>query len=236
MSEVADFNLVGTGISDQARQQIDLLHKAARVSLRPAEVGVFGSYSQGFVSGVMAAGLAAGAVVFSWRWATNSCNCMVKRVRLTAGTDGTAFAQGSTIFDLIRSSAFGVQYTGGAAISILGKSGARSTRFAPTSQQVANTATGNVAIASTAALTVGSPAPIFDNFPMSLIVGSVGAVPLCSPVPQPGYLIDPTDTTRQPLEIQNSEGFVIRATVPATGTWKFGVEIDFDEVDPARYY
>ena len=25
-------------------------------------------------------------------------------------------------------------------------------------------------------------------------------------------------------------------TVPITGTWKFGVEVDWDEVDPARYF
>lgn len=233
---MVESKISGNGVYEGVPWQIDPRQQAARVSIRPSEVGVFGSFSQGFVSGVMAAGLAAGAVIFSWRWAVANSNCLVKRVRITGGTDSTAFAQGSTIFDLIRATALPAQYTGGATISLVGKSGARSTRFAPSQQQVVNSAVGVVAVANTAALAAGTPAPVFDSFPMSVIVGSVGAVPLCSPVPQPGYLIDPTDTTRQPLELQNSEGFVIRATVPITGTWKFGVEVDWDEIDPARYF
>lgn len=225
----------GAGSNDDVLAQVDRVHRATRVSLRPTEAGVNGSYSQAFSSGVMAAGLAAGVVIFCWRWGFPSLNCLIKRVRITAGTDTVAFAQGSTIFDLIHGM-IPAQYTNGQVISLVGNSGARSQRFLPSVQQIVNTATGAIAIANTAALVAGVPAPSFDNLAMSVLVGSVGAVPLCYPVPQPGYLIDPTDTTRQPLELPNADGFVIRATVPGTGTWKFGVEVDWDEIDPTKYF
>lgn len=224
----------GFGVYENVQAQVDKTHAALRVSLRPNEKGVCGSYSQAFVSGVMAAGLAAGSPIFAFRWASGLVNCLVRRVRLTAGTDGTAFAQGSTIFDLIRATGFSVQDTGGAVISLVGKSGARSSRFGASQQQIAATATGNIAVAGTATLTAGTRT--LDSNPMSVLVGSVGAVPANFPLSSNGLLIDPAEAGRDPLELVTSEGFVIRATVPITGTWKFGVEVDWDEMDPARYF
>src|SRR6266516_3486500 len=222
----------GFGDYASAKQQTDPGNHASRISLRPAEFGKYGSYSQAFNSGVMAAGLAAGSVIFAWQWLQKGLLCIPKRGRLTAGTDATAFAQGSTIFDILRAQSITAQYTGGATLNLLGKSGALGTRFAPSLQNVNNSAVGSVAVASTATLVAGTPAPTFDNNAMGILVGSVGAVPLVYPVQQPGYLIDPSEAGRQPLELQVNEGFVIRATVPITGTWKFGVEVGWDEVDP----
>jgi hypothetical protein len=34
----------------------------------------------------------------------------------------------------------------------------------------------------------------------------------------------------QPLQLANNEGFVVQATVPATGTWTFSVQVCRDEV------
>jgi hypothetical protein len=229
-----DNTIVGHGVYEAAKQQVDLTHQAARVSLRPPEVGVYGSYSIALVSGVMAAGLAAGSPIFAFRWSSSSVLGIVRRVRITGGTDATAFAQGSTIFDLIRATAFTIQDTGGAVISLAGKSQARATRFAASQIQIPATATGNIAIANTGTLTAGTRT--LDSNPLSILIGSAGAVPANFPVPQPGLLWDESTPNKQPLELMQSEGFVIRATVPATGTWKFGVEVDWDEVDPARYF
>jgi hypothetical protein len=228
--------IFGYGIFESVQAQVDKTHGALRTSLRPPEKGVFGSFSVALVSGVMAAGLAAGSPIYAFRWTSSSANALVRRVRVTAGTDATAFAQGSTIFDLIRAQQFAAQYTGGANVTLAGKSQARSTRFAATQQQIANVAVGNIAIANTATLAAGAPAPVLDSNAMALLVGSAGAVPANFPLSSHGLLIDPAEAARDPLELQNGEGFVIRATVPATGTWKFGVEVDYDEIDPARYF
>jgi hypothetical protein len=37
-----------------------------------------------------------------------------------------------------------------------------------------------------------------------------------------------------PVLYEQNEGFVIRATVPATGTWTFEVQVEWAEVDPAE--
>jgi hypothetical protein len=225
----------GSGQNADVEAQVDTTHKALRVSIRPIEVGLLGSYSVGLASGVMAAGLAAGSVIAAFKWATAGIICRVSRVRLTANTDATAFAQGSTIFDLIRAQALPAQYTGGQTLSLLTKSQARATRFSSSSQQIAASAVGNIAVAGTATLVAGTPAPTLDNNPLHVVVGGAGANPSIALVPAPGLLIDPTEAGRQALELLNGEGFAIRATVPATGTWKFGVEIDWDEIDHARY-
>lgn len=229
-----DVSIKGVGTYDNVEQQVDPGHKAARVSIRPPEVGIGGSYSIALASGVMAAGLAAGSPIFAFRWSAAGFIAIVRKVRFTAGTDGTAFAQGSVIIDLIRAYNFTVQDTGGATLTVAGKSGARSLRFNPSQIQIAASATGNIAVANTATLTAGTRT--LDNNPMGVLIGSVGAVPANFPTTQPGLLFDGTDPRKADLELGLSEGFVIRATVPATGTWKFGVEVDWDEVDPARYF
>lgn len=226
--------LFGFGINENVQAQVDKTHAAARVSLRPLEKGVYGSYKIALVSGVMAAGLAAGSPIFAFRWPSAAVNALIRNVRLTSGTDTTAFAQGSTIFDMIRATGFTVQDTGGASISFAGKSHALSTRFAPSQIQIAASATGPIAIANTATLTAGTRT--LDSNAMAALLGSVGAVPANYPTQAPGPLWAPTEAGLEPLELISNEGFVIRATVPATGTWKFGVEVHWDEVDPARYF
>jgi hypothetical protein len=228
------FMQVGYGVYNNVNQQIDPQHHAARVSVRPADPGVFGQYSIALASGVMAAGLAAGAPIFAFRWATNAIIALIKRVRFTAGTDGTAFAQGSVIIDLIRATGFTVQDTGGATISLAGKSQVIAQRMGASQIQIAASATGQIAVANTATLTAGTRT--LDNNAMGILVSSVGAVPANYVTPLPGLLLDRSHIGDNPLELVQSEGFVIRATVPATGTWKFGVEVDWDEVDPARYF
>lgn len=228
--------IFGFGIFENVQTQVDKTHAALRASIRPIEKGIGGSYSIALASGVMAAALAAGSPIVAFRWSAANLNALVRKVRLTANTDATAFAQGSTIFDLIRATKLPAQYTGGAVVTLSGKDQARSTRMPASQQQISNTATGNIAIASTATLVAGTPAPTLDSNPMGILVGGAGANPAIQLVPPPGYLIDPTELAREPLELQAGEGFVIRATVPATGTWKFGIEIDVDEIDPARYF
>lgn len=225
---------IGVGANDHIFQQIDGVNKAARVSIRGPDVGFLGSYSIALQSGIMAAGLAGAAPIFAFRWSASQVIALIRRVRITAGTDTTAFAQGATIFDLIRASGFSVQDTNGAVITISGRAGARATRYAPSQIQIAASATGNIAVSSTATLTAGTR--VLDSNPMGILVASVGAVPSVFPVANTGILYDGSDPRKNELEIGLNEGFVIRATVPATGTWRFGVEVDWDEVDPAKYF
>lgn len=225
----------GSGRNDGRELQVDPAHLALRASIRPIDPGVGGSYSIALTSGLMAAGLAAASPIFSWRWAPAAPGsvCLIRKVRLTADTDATAFAQGSTIFTLTRAQQFTAMDTGGAVLSLKGKDQARSTRFPASTQQIAATATGVIAIATTATLVAGTRT--LDTNPMHALVGGAGASPAIALVPPPGFLIDPTEAARMPLELGLNEGFVIAATVPATGTWKFAVEVDWDEIDLATW-
>lgn len=226
----------GTGVYSTSVQQVEPSFGAARTTLRPPEIGVGGAFKVALTSGIMAAGLAAASPIFAFRWTDTGMNCWVRRVRITGGTDATAFAQGSAVFDVVRASVFAAQYTGGQTVTLTGKSQQMASRMAPTRQQIAATAVGNIAVANTAALAAGAPAPTLDNNALGVLIGSVGAAPATILVPQPGLLIDPTDPAGWPLELAANEGFVVRATVPGTGTWKFGVEVDYLEFDPQRFY
>lgn len=230
----------GTGVNSGVETQVDPTHRALRVSLRPIDVLALGSYAQAFMSGVMAAGLAAGSPIFAWRWTQAGVVCRVTKLRLTAGMDTVAFAQGSSIFSLTKASAFSAQYTGGATLNLNGKDGVRASRFAPSVQQITASAVGNVAIANTATLVAGSPAPTLDNNPLHALIGSCAAIttsgaPIERLVPAPGLMIDPTEAARQACDLLTGEGLVLKATVPATGTWKFAVEVEWDEIDLQRY-
>lgn len=218
----------GFGVNDNVNPQVDKTHAAIRTSLRPPEKGVYGSYSLRFASGAFAAGALAAAVVFAFRWATPGVSCLLRRL-WGAVEVTTAFAQGGITLDAIRGSSATAQYTGGAVISVTGKAGARSSRMAPTLQQVANTATGVIAIANTAALAAPTPAWALDTQPFASLEGT-----LTTGVA--GIMFD-TRAFDEPQEFQNAEGFLVRATQPATGVVNpFVVVVEWDEIDPARYY
>jgi hypothetical protein len=226
-----DVVVKGTGRNNAVFQQTDPVHRAARVSIRPLDKGVFGAYSIGLQSGLMAAGLAPGSTIYAFRWSTVGVWALIRRIEIKATADTVLFAQGAAIFSLTRAQAFSVQATGGQVINFIGKSGARSTRFPASSIQIANSATGNIAISNTGALVPGTLT--LDSQPISILMRTVGGAVLTQLVDaQP---LDPSDVTREPLELAVNEGFIITATVPITGTWRFSVNVDFDEVTLDQY-
>jgi hypothetical protein len=61
---------------------------------------------------------------------------------------------------------------------------------------------------------------------ISLSFGTATSVQYTGPVPMFGE--DPGP--EMPLLLAQNEGFVLRATVPATGTWQFGVTVVWAEI------
>lgn len=223
----------GTGIYGDREAQVDPTHRAIRVGIRPKEVGVFGSYSIALQSGVMAAGMAAASPIFEFRWSSSSVVALVTRVAISAVNDGTAFAVTNTtcLFDLIRATAFtATDLTGSANVVLTGKSNARATRMAPS--QIQQSTTTNIVVSNTGALSAGTKT--LDGSAMGEVVGTgLGAG---TNILSSARLWDPVEASKNPLELALNEGIVIRGTVAATGTWRFAVEMDWDEVDPARYF
>lgn len=219
----------GWGINQSTLQQVDVTHKASRVSLRPIEKGVFGSYRLALASAAFAAGALTASPFLAFQWTSSSANALIKRVKGAIAVT-TAFAQGNIVMDMIRATKTGSgQYTGGSVLNLIGKDQAASTRMATSQQKVQASATGSIAIANAAALAAPGTGWTFDSNPMAALTGS-----LTTGLPTGDiFAAQPGD---EPFELQNGEGFLIRNTWPITGVAIPSIIIEWDEVDPARYF
>lgn len=186
----------------------------------PMSTNLTGAYSKGMVSGTMAAGLAAGSPVFSFRYGGTSI-AVIRSIDVTATDITTAFAVTACHLDLFIARAFTASDTGGSAGTLTGNNAKLRT-------SMATTAISDFRIASTATLSAGTrtldtdPATTFTCQPQA-----VAGFQLLSPTtisPSPG-----DNGNKYPISLATNEGVVIQATVPATGTWNFTVTVTWDE-------
>lgn len=165
----------------------------------------------GLVSGVMAAGLADGSEVLQFRWTSAVSKALIKSVKLSVVNDGTAFAAGSAIFDLVKSKTWTVDGTGGNAATL-------TTGEANLTASDTDTLLTSLRSASTAALTAGTKTLL--THPLGLLAVGVPATAGVTILSDAGLFVEDADE-RGAITLNTNEGFSIRATVPATGTWKF---------------
>lgn len=215
--------------------------KAIRKEDRPIDVGSLGAYQVSYTSGTMAAGLGAAAPIFSVRWGDATRTMLVRRVSFLAQNAGTAFTAGLFTFDMIVARSFTVSDSAGVAVVLTGNN---QKKRASMGSSLVTDMRGS----STATLTAGTRT--LDALPVSTVKGAVQAtVTNCFMVPANngpmtaagiaatgnygGRGIDlwwPEIGNSWPLVFVQNEGFIIRATVPATGTWLFVVEVEWAEV------
>lgn len=175
------------------------------------------AYSVTVVTGTIGAGLAANAPLMQLRWTHATRLCVIESVRVWAGSI-VAFTAGFTQVDLMFARAFTVDGTGGATATLTGNNGKRRT------SQMGTTALGSIRIATTAALGAGTHT--LDTQPLGSTGGSVVNV-AGTPVVPISELAPPQGG--HPILLAQNEGLIIRATVPATGTWTMGVDIHWSE-------
>lgn len=213
--------IIIVGGSTAAKQEVEANTLAARVAARPLDVGALGSYSAGNGSGIMAAGLAGASPIFSFRGAALAgASCIVRRLQFEMGVLGTAFTAGQTLFNLFVARNFSASDTGGGALTMTTNNAKRKTAFGTATAQDIRTST-------TATLSAGTRT--LDAAPVSTVVVPVPATTVST------ILVPNRDLLRYgpdawPLVLAPNEGLVLQATVPATGTWCFNVNIDWDEV------
>lgn len=196
--------------------------KALRVTLRPEDYGSLGIYSLAGVSALVTAGLTAASRVFSWRWGDSTRFALVKRVTLSAAGDATAFAAGTCIFNMFRVLSFTVGDTTSSS-SILPSGNQNKLR----TTGMGTTLLSNANISQGAAIS-GGTLTTPDSQPVGSIVTSVGTVAgTAFLAPYPLFDQRPGE---HPLLFAQNEGFMIQATVPITGTWKFAVKVDWSEL------
>lgn len=191
----------------------------------PVDYGVGGCFRITSKSGTMAAGLAASAPIYSFRWPSSTMLAIVRRIRLTAWSLGTGFAAGVAIFDLLAARSWTVADTGGVVDTITTNNG-------KLRSAMASTALSEIRHSSTATLTAGTrtlDAQAIDFFLANVTTATnTGFV-------QPAMKLFEASQFDHPLVLAQNEGFVIQATVPATGTWQFGITPEWDEVPLANY-
>jgi hypothetical protein len=191
---------------------------AARVVIRPDDYGSLGIYALGGVSGTMTAALGAGSPIFSFRYGGSNL-AIVKKVVISAGNTATAFTAGLINFSMFAARSFSASDTGGT--SILPASNTSKLRT-----NMATTGLTDARISSTGTLTAGTRT--LDAQALAQLESSIPAVagtPLLAPYP-----IFESRAGDYPLVLANNEGFVIQATVPASGTWTFAVNTVWEEL------
>lgn len=187
--------------------------------------GFQGSYRHAGISGVIAAGLAANAELYQWRWRDTVQLGEVRRVIISAAVSTTFFAAGVPLtFDMVKCNTWTGQGGGGTGLApaaLLKK------RVSMPNSLIAS---GDVRTATTAGLTVGTK--VLEGTPMGAIVA---AGPITGALD--GTILKPIAIFEvnvahgdYPLVCATNEGFIIRAVaVPATGTWQFAVTVDWNE-------
>lgn len=191
------------------------------VTQKPLEYGALGTYRKSLLSGTMAAGLAAGANVFSWRWGDATRLGIVQKVVLEGlSGSGTAFAAGLGSVRMFAARSFSASDTGGSAGTLTGNNSKLRTAMG-------TTLLTDVRISSTAALSAGTRTLDTDAMAqISLSFGIIVSVQYLNNVVLFGEDVGP----EMPYVCAQNEGFVLQATVPATGTWQFGVGCRWAEV------
>ncbi len=204
---------------------VDRNTKALHVTPRPPAGRRYGTYAVCLKTGTMAAGLAGAAPVLSFRWGAPDGDdtgkaCLLRRVSAAMNSLGTGFTAGVGQFDLILASSFTTADTGGTATplkTVPSKNGGWPSCFA------------DLRISSTATLSAGTRT--LDGFPVSSklfpVTTATNFVHLATT-----DLFTATRPDEQPILFSANAGFIIRATVPATGTWNGIFCLEFDEALP----
>jgi hypothetical protein len=168
----------------------------------------------------MAAGLGAAAPIYSFRYG-GSALAVIRNVWISAQDNTTGFAAGTATFNLFAARSFSASDSSGTAATLTGNNGKLRTSFGTTS-------VADIRISSTATLTAGTRT--LDAQPWAALQQ---AVPVTVGFqlfgPYQSFFQQP-NVGAQPIQLANNEGFVIQATVPATGTWNVSVTTCWDEM------
>lgn len=183
-----------------------------------------GSYRKAMTSGTIAAGLAANSYVYSFKYQTSNLNgyAQVRRITVNAG-DLVGFAAGFVNLQAFFERPFTtIEATGGTA-GVFTAHGGKLDSALPATKGA------SCYISTTAAISGGVKTEDTDPFANC----AVSAVTTAGGILLPNFELFravPNVNGDAPLILRGSgEGFSLKATVPATGTWQLGVTVDWDE-------
>lgn len=200
------------------------------VNVRPFAYGALGHYRAAFGTGTMAAGIAANSQILQFRY-TGANLAVIYDVTLDEFRSlGTAFAAGNWLFSLTRITGWTIDGTGGTVItplkmrSSMGNAVA-TTRFATTAALGAGTSTLDATSMRDIRGIIGTAANQIQTAPFqttaTAVLGRAPSIP---------FILIGVSTGEHPLVLATNEGFALRVTVPATGTWQAVMNVKWAEV------
>lgn len=191
----------------------------------PVDYGTGGVFQLVSKSGSMAAGLSANSPIYSFRWVSPTLLGILRRVRVSAWTLGTGFASGIMQFELFRALSWTVADTGGTTDTLTVDNGNLRTAMPPSSLS-------EIRHSSTATLAAGTRTLDTQSYDILVASAQTTANQVCV---SRGNVFDKGGPADHPLVMAQNEGFVIQATVPATGIWQFAITPEWDEVTLVNY-
>lgn len=180
-----------------------------------------GIYEFTATTGTMAAALGAASQIMQFRWPGTTTNtvAVVRKVILNAAGLGTAFVVGQALFSLTISRGSTAAGSGGAAVAFT--AGGAKLRASMGSSEAA------ARIATTGALT-GATGETLDTNPIANVL--IGGIPAAAyhPIAVNVSLLDRLPGEYAPTLVAG-ESLVVRATVPADGTWNASIRVVWEE-------
>jgi hypothetical protein len=200
--------------------------RSSRATLRPIDYGALGHYRVGAFTGILPAALGANSEIFQFRWADATRICVITQIEVSAAVSTTFFAAGVPIqIDAIKSTGWTVQGTGGTGIALGSGNKLR------TSMGASLTASGDIRIATTAALGAGTKT--FESNSLSAIIGTG---PITASLNGQIFIKEPLinadiESGEHPIVLVQNEGISVRSVaVPATGTWTAAIVVKWAEL------
>ena len=199
-------------------------YRALRVTMRPIDYGALGQYRASTITNTMAAGLGAASEIWQARWTQASNLAVIWGV----GVDGlsgstTAFAAGFAQINLTIARSWTVDGTLGVNLNLTGNNAKLRTSMATCSMAIR--------FSQTAALGAGTKT--LDAQPvgqLSFAMNTAASVNYMNMIGLYGPIALEDGGNPSPIVLAQNEGLVIRATVPATGTWQAGFSMAWSEV------
>lgn len=190
------------------------------VTSKPTPYGSLGHYALSMVSGTMAAGMAANSDIFQARWTDATRFAVIYEIVLTGAYQLTAFTAGAGLFRVGIARSWSADGSGGTAATLTGDNNQLRTSMGAS-------LFGTIRCATTAALGAGTKTyDTQDVYAYPKFVLAAGN----SQILEAQTLFSRDPGSEHPIVLSQNEGIGIRATVPATGTWVFGVSIKWAEV------
>lgn len=208
--------------------EVGAQHKAVRTSPRPPEaVNTLGAYRQSLFTGSVGAGLAANSEIAQFRY-TGASLAMVKRIQMDTVCATTAFAAGAISFRLLTATGWSADGSGGSVLT---------TPLALDSRMAVPVA--SLRVATTTALGAGTKTLQGVTTNQQGIGINLGFTAPATPavgVQMPAAdLFNAASIYQEPAILQNNQGLVVVATVPATGVWITGFTIEWTEISSADW-